>query len=137
MFRWLQRMLFNRTWEEQQDLLLRKPLFPFSCSVVSDSLWPHGLQHARLLCASLSPGVCSNSCPLSWWCQFPTISSSAVPFSSCLQSFPATGSESLVIRALECLQLMNYVNWIKLLSFLLPAWLTIHTIYPSLEKVIL
>ena len=88
MFRWLQRMLFNSTWEEQQNLLLRKPLFPFSCSVLFDSLWPHGLQHTRLLYASPSPGVCSNSCPLSRWCQFPTISSSVLPFSSCLQSFP-------------------------------------------------
>ena len=63
----------------------------FSHSVVSHSLWPHGLQHARLLCPSLSPGVCSNSCPLSWWCH-PIISSSVIPFSSCLQSFPAPGS---------------------------------------------
>ena len=63
----------------------------FSCSVVSDSLWLHGLQHARLPCPSPSPGACSNSCPLSWWC-LPTISSSVVPFSSCLQSFPASGS---------------------------------------------
>ena len=66
-------------------------LLLFSCSVVSDSLWSHGLQHARLPCPSLYPGVCSNSCPLSWWC-LPTISSSVSPFSSCLQSFPASGS---------------------------------------------
>ena len=59
-------------------------------SVVSDSLRPHGLQHARLPCPSLSPRVCSNSRPLSQWCH-PTISSSAAPFSSCLQSFPASG----------------------------------------------
>ena len=58
---------------------------------MSDSLWPHGLQHARLLCPPLSPGVCSDSCPLSWWCSV-TISSSATPFSFCLQSFPASGS---------------------------------------------
>ena len=63
----------------------------FSCSVVSDSLWPHRLQHARLPCPSPTPGACSNSCPSSWWCH-PTISSSAVPFSSRLQSFPASGS---------------------------------------------
>ena len=53
----------------------------FSCSVVSDSLWPHGLQHARLLCPSPSPRAYSNSCPLSWWC-YTSISSSVVPFSS-------------------------------------------------------
>ena len=58
---------------------------------MSDSLWPHGLQHTRLLCPPLSPRVCSNSCPLSRWCYL-TISSSVVPFSSCLQSFPASGS---------------------------------------------
>ena len=58
---------------------------------MSESLWPHGLQHARLPCPSLSPGVSSNSRPLSWW-HHPTISSSAAPFSFCPQSFPASGS---------------------------------------------
>ena len=58
---------------------------------MSDSLQPHGLQHARLPCPSPSPVVCSNSCPWSLWCH-PTISSSVIPFSSCLQSFPASGS---------------------------------------------
>ena len=62
----------------------------FSCSVVSDSMRPHGLQHTRLPCVS-TPGACSNSCPSSQWCH-PTISYSVVPFSSCLQSFPASGS---------------------------------------------
>ena len=62
----------------------------FSRSVMSDSLLPHGLQHARLPCPSLSPGACSNSCPLNQW-YYPTISSSVVPFSSCLQSFPTPG----------------------------------------------
>ena len=63
----------------------------FSCSVVSDSLWPHGPQDARPPCLSQTPGVYPNSCPLSQWCH-PTISSSAIPFSSCPQSFPASGS---------------------------------------------
>ena len=63
----------------------------FSHSVVCDSLRPHGLQHIRLPCSLPSPAACSNSCPLSRWCH-PTISSSVVPFSSCLQSFPASGS---------------------------------------------
>ena len=58
---------------------------------MSDSLWPHGLQHARLPCLPLSPGVCSRSCPLSRWCH-PTISSSVAPFSFCPQVFPASGS---------------------------------------------
>ena len=63
----------------------------FSLSIMSDSSRPHSLQHARLRCPSQSPGTCSNSCPLSQWCH-PTISSSVVPFSSRLQSFPASGS---------------------------------------------
>ena len=63
----------------------------FSRSVMSDSLQLHGLQHTRLPCFSPSPRACSNSCPLSQWCP-PTISSSVVPFSSCLQSFPASES---------------------------------------------
>ena len=64
-------------------------LLLFNHSVTSE--WPHGLQHPRLPCPSLSPGVCSNSCPSSQW-YHPTISSSVIPFSSCLKSFPALGS---------------------------------------------
>ena len=63
----------------------------FSRSIMSDSLWPHGLKHTRPPCPSLTPRVYSNSCPLSQWCH-PTISSSVIPFSSHLQSFPASGS---------------------------------------------
>ena len=66
-------------------------LVQFSHSVMSNSLRPHGLQHARPPCPSPAPRACWNSCPLSQWCH-PTISSSVVPFSSCLQSFPASGS---------------------------------------------
>ena len=63
------------------------------CSVTQYcvTLWSRGLQHARLPCPSPSPRACSNSCPSSQWCH-PTISSSVIPFSSCLQSFPASGS---------------------------------------------
>ena len=63
----------------------------FSFSVMSNSLWPHGLQHVRLPCSLPSPEACSNSCPLSWW-YYPTISSSVIPFSSHLQTFSASGS---------------------------------------------
>ena len=63
-------------------------LVQFSCSVMSDSLGPHGLQHARLPCLSTTPRACSNSCPSSWWCH-PAISSSVFPFSH-LRSFPAS-----------------------------------------------
>ena len=59
-------------------------------SFVSNSLRPHGLQHSRLPCSSTTPRACSNSCPFCQWCH-PTISSSVVPFSSCLQSFPESG----------------------------------------------
>ena len=70
----------------------RKSLLSVSShSVVSNFLWPHGLQHARFPCLSLSPGVCSNSCPSSRW-HHSIISSSVVPFSSCLRSFPESGS---------------------------------------------
>ena len=65
-------------------------LLLFRCSVVSDYLGTHGLQHASLPCPSLSPGICSSSCPLSWWCH-PTILSSVFIFFSCPQSFPALG----------------------------------------------
>ena len=58
---------------------------------MSDSLWPRGLQYAKLLCPPLSPRTCSNSCPLSWWC-YVIILFSATPFFFCLQSFPASGS---------------------------------------------
>ena len=68
------------------DLIM---LLLFSHSIVSNSLWPHKLQDSRLLSPSPSSRVCSNSCPLSQWCH-PTISSSVVPFSFCLQSFPAS-----------------------------------------------
>ena len=72
-------------WARAIQLLL------FTHSVLSDSLWPPWMQHARLPCPSPSHGVSSNSCPLSQWCH-PTTSSSVVPFSSCPQSFPASGS---------------------------------------------
>ena len=70
-------------------LLFKPLLFLFNCSVMSDTLRPHELQHARFSCPSPSLGVCSNSCPLSWWCH-PTISSPVTSFSSCLQYFPTS-----------------------------------------------
>ena len=70
---------------------LNSCIIQFSCSVMSDSLRPHRLQHGRLLCPSPTPWVYLDSCPLSRWCH-PTTSSSVVPFSSCPQSFQASGS---------------------------------------------
>ena len=77
-------------WKEMSSFK-RKWLVQFSHLVMSDSLRPHGLQHARPPCPSPAPIAYSNSCSSSWWCH-PTISSSGIPFSSCLQSFPASGS---------------------------------------------
>ena len=93
----------------------------FRRSVMSDSLWPHEPQHARPPCPSLTPGVYSNSCPLSWW-YHPTISSSVVPFSSCPQSFPALGSfqmsqlfrsggQSIEVSASISVLPMNIKDW--------------------------
>ena len=96
----------------------------FSHSVVSDSLWPHGLQHARLPCPSPTSGVYSQSCPLSQWCH-PTISSSVVPFSSRPQSFPASGSfpvsqffssggQNIGVSASASIFPMNIQDWFPL-----------------------
>ena len=75
----------KKRWQEYTDKIIR--------SVVSDSLQPHELQHSRPPCPSPTPGVHPNSCPSSWWCH-PAISSSVIPFSSCSQSLPASGSSN-------------------------------------------
>ena len=96
----------------------------FSLSVISNSLQPHWLQHVRLLCPSSTPRACSNSCPLSQWCH-PTISSSVTPFSSCLKSFPASGSfpmskfftsvdQSIGVSASTSVLPMNIQDWFPL-----------------------
>ena len=96
----------------------------FSRSVVSDSLWPQVLQHTRLPCPSPTPRAFSNSCPLIGWCH-PTISSSVIPFSSCLQSFPASGSfsmsqffasggQSIGVSASTSVLPMNIQDWFPL-----------------------
>ena len=99
-------------------------LLLFSSSIVSDFLQPHGLQHSRLPCPSLSPRACSNSCPLNQW-YHPTISSSVIPFSSCLQSFPASGpflmsqfftsgGQSIGVSASASVLSMNIQDWFPL-----------------------
>ena len=96
----------------------------FSCSVMSNSLRPHELQHTRPRCPSPTPGVHLNSCPLSWWCH-PTISSSVSPFYSCLQSFPesgsfpmnqffASGNQSIGVSASASVLPMNIQDWFPL-----------------------
>ena len=93
----------------------------FSCSVMSNSLQPHESQHARPPCPSPTPGVHPNPCPSSRWCH-PTISSSVVPFSSCPQSFPASGSfpvsqlflsggQSIGVSASTSVLPMNTQDW--------------------------
>ena len=91
-------MLCHWTWHTIQ----------FSSSVMSDSLRPHGLQYARPPCPSPTPGVYSNSCPLSPWCH-PTISSSVVPFSFHLQSFPA----GLIFFRMDWLDLLAVQGTLK------------------------
>ena len=116
-------MNYNHKWGKigLSDL---SPIRPqFSCSVVSDCLPPHGLQHARPAGLSPSPGVYPNSCPLSWW-YHPAISFSFIPFSSRLQSFPASGSfqsqlfasggQSIGVSASTSILPMNIQDWFPL-----------------------
>ena len=106
----------------------------FSCSVMSNSLWPHESQHARPPCSSPTPGVHPNSCPLSWWCH-PTISSSVIPFSSCLQYFPASGffpmchffasgGQSIRISVSASVFSMNVQDWFPLR---LTGWISLQS----------
>ena len=96
----------------------REVQFSSVAQPLSDSLWPHGLQHTRLPCPSSIPGACSNSCPSSWWCH-PTISSSVIPFSSCLQSFLASAwvSPSHQVAKVLVLQHQSF-QWIFRIDFL-------------------
>ena len=116
---WKQRNWDGIAWCKKPGSL-GSPL-QFSCSIVSDSLWAHGPQHARPPCPSPTPGVHPNSCPLCQWCH-PTISSSVVPFSSCSQSFPASGSfpmsqlftsggQSIGVSASTSVLPMNTQDW--------------------------
>ena len=106
----------------EKTVILRKfSSVQFNCSVVYDSLRPHGLQHTTPPCPSPIPRVYSNSSPLNWWCH-PTISSSVVPFSSCPQFFPASGSfqmsqlfasggQSIKVSASTSVLPMNIQDW--------------------------
>ena len=106
----------------------------FSCSVMSNSLQPHELQHARPPCPSPTPGVYSNPCPWSQWCQ-PAISSSVAPFSSCPQSFPASGSfpmsqlftsdgQTIGVPASTSVLTMNTQDWSPLGG---PGWISLQS----------
>ena len=113
--------LLHCCWELHEVSLKNKT---YKYHVVQYSLPPHGLQHTRLCWSSPSPRVCTNSCPLSWWFH-PTISSSVIPFSSCHQSFPASGSfpvsqfftsggQSIGVSASASVLLMNIQSWFPL-----------------------
>ena len=119
-----------REWKEYLDMLWWQQVYTgtdpgkprcvvtlssvqFSYSVMSNSLWPHGLQHARPPCPSPTPRACSKSYPSSRWCH-PTISSSVVHFSFCLQSFPASGSFSMTL----------IMAFITPSNYLLTAWVS-------------
>ena len=113
----------------------------FSRSVISDSLQPHGLQHTRPPGPSPTPRACSNSCPSSQWCH-PTISSSVVPFSSCLQSFPASGSfqmtqffasggQSIGVSASASVLPMNIQDWFPLGWTGWISWLSLSRVFSN------
>ena len=117
-------MPINRWMDKEAVVRIHNGTFSsvqFSSSVMSDSLWPHESQHPRPPCPSQTPGVYSNSCPLSWWCH-PAISSSVIPFSSCPQSLPASGSfpmsqifiwggQSIGVSASTSVLPMNTQDW--------------------------
>ena len=127
-FRYSRSQNLHLTYTVSQELTKRYSLLfssiQISHSVVSDSLGHHESQHTRPLCPSPTPGVHPNLCPLSWWCH-PTISSSVVPLSSCLQSFPASesfpmsqlfpsGGQSIGISALALVLPVNTQGWYRL-----------------------
>ena len=110
-------------WKEEPGGLHSSSL-QFGRSAMSNSIQPHRLQHARFPCSSPTPRTCSNSCPSGQWCH-PTISFSVIPYSSCLQSFPASGSvqmsklftsggQSIGISALALVLPMNIQDWFPL-----------------------
>ena len=118
---WMKNFYLGFTWETTKHYFSS---VQFSHSGMSSSLWPHGLEHARLPCPSPTPEAYSNSCTLSRWC-YPTISSSVVPFSVCLQISPASGafpmsqffassSRSIGVSASAAVLPMNIQDWFPL-----------------------
>ena len=117
-------MFHNLLWSRHPSHWANHILLLFSCSVTSHSRWPHGVPHPRLPCPSPSPGVCSNSCPVSQW-HLPTILSSIVSFSNCFQYFPASesflmsrlfasGGQSIGTSASASVLIMNIQDWFPL-----------------------
>ena len=123
-----------RYFPQQNAYIQRNTKVQFSRSVVSDSLQPHELQHARLPCPSSTHGAFSNSCPSSQWCH-PTVSSSVIPFSSCLwycpasgcspmSQFFASGGQSIGVSTSASVLPMNIQNWFPLG---LTGWISLHS----------
>ena len=114
-------LYLEREGREKHYIIFVVVSHSLSHSVLSDSLWPHGLQHTRLPCPSPSPRVCSNSRPLSQWCH-PTVSPSVIPFSSCSQSLPASGAfqwVGLLHQVPKVLELQHQSSqWISRVDFL-------------------
>ena len=111
----------------EKEVLFGVTSVQFSRLVVSDYLWPHGLQHTRLPCPSPTPGAYSNSSPLSWWCH-PTILSSVVPFSSRLQSFPASGSfpvSQFFASGGQSIGVSASTSYSGLISFMRTGWISL------------
>ena len=126
----------NEGWQKYSG---GRGLLFFSCSVTSHSLRPHGLLHARLSCPSLSLGVCSNLCPLNWW-HHPSISSSVIPFFSCLHPFKHEGlfqwvsSSHKVAKILEFQLQHQSFQWIfELISFRI-YWLDLLAVQETLKR---
>jgi len=112
---------FPKVLAEGRLLLLTCSVSQFSRSVVSNSLQPHGLQHARLPCPSPTPRAYSNSCPSSQWCH-QTISSSVVPFFSHLQSFPASGSFHWVSSLYQVAKVLEFPASASVLPVSIRDW---------------
>ena len=133
----IQNLGWKIPWRRESQPKLKVHSVQFSCSVVSDSLRPHGLQHARLPCLSPTPGVHPNPCPLSQWCH-PAISSSII-LSSCPQSFPASGSfpmsrffaSGIVVSASTSVETSNEHS--KLISFRMD-WLDLLAVQGTLKS---
>ena len=131
---WGSLSLSEIAWENKNCYFVSDISVQFSHSVMSNSLQPHGLQHTRLPCPSPTPGACSNSCPSSWLCH-PTISSSVIPFSFHLQSFPTSGSflmseffasggQSIGVSASASVLPMNIQDWFPLR---LTGWISLQS----------
>ena len=128
-------LVWRNTWTEEPS---GYSPFQFNHSVVSDSLWPHELQHSRPPCPSPTPRIDSNSCPWNWWCH-PTVSSSVIPFSH-LQSFQhqdlfqGVSSSHQVAKVLEFQLQHQSFQWIFRIDFFRLDWLNLLAVQGTLKS---